>query len=224
MESDYGHVLYYTKIRWLSRGKCWNLKDEIKYFIKANCSDVPELEDEHWFLDLCFLVDITKKLNELIQKLQGKDKLITDSFEDIHAFMTKLKLYERQLTSENAVHFAHLNSFNCDNKDFTKYSGEITKLVKAFQERYAYLRKFDQLFKIFVCPFDAVIEAPDNLQLELIDLRTSTELKSLFCTIDKLQFYREYVPKEEFPNLRHLAMRITAAIGTTYACKSFFQD
>ena len=168
--------------------------------MKANYFDVPEIEDEHWLLDLCFLVDITKKLNKLNHKLQGKDKLITDSFEDIQAFITKLKLYKRQLTSENAVHFPLLYSFNCDNKDFTKYSGEITKLVKAFQERYAYLRKFDQLFKIFVCPFDAVIEeAPDNLQLELIDHRTSTELKSLFRTIDKLQFYREYVPKEEVP-------------------------
>ena len=51
LESDYGDLLYYTKIRWLSRGKClerlWNLKDEIKHFMKANCSDVPDLENEH---------------------------------------------------------------------------------------------------------------------------------------------------------------------------------
>ena len=40
--------------------------------------------------------------------------------------------------------------------------------------------------------------------------------------MDKLQFYRDHVPESEFPNLKRLALRIAAAMGTTYACQSFF--
>ena len=65
-----------------------------------NDSPVPQLENGKWLLDLCCLVDRATKLNELNKKLQGKDKLITDCYEDVQAFITKLKLYERELVSK----------------------------------------------------------------------------------------------------------------------------
>ena len=41
LESEYDDGLYFSKIRWLSYGKCLeqfrNLKDEIKNFMKENC-------------------------------------------------------------------------------------------------------------------------------------------------------------------------------------------
>ena len=78
-------------------------------------------------------------------------------------------------------------------------------------------------FYIFACPFDFVPEdVSEYLQLELIDLQVNTERKSLFYTIDKLQFYRDHVPESEFPNLKRLALRIAVAMGTTYACESVF--
>ena len=149
LESEYGDVLYFSKIRWPSRGKClvqfWNLEDEIKNFIKVNCSDVPELDDNQWLLDGCFPAEITKKLNELNLKLLGREKLLTDCYEDIQASVTKLILYESQLQSKNAVHFPLLNSFKCDSKDVSKCADQITQLLKAFQERYALLNEFDNL-------------------------------------------------------------------------------
>ena len=93
-----------------------------------NSSPVLQLEDGQWLLDLCFLVDITMKLDEINKKLQRKDKLIKDCYEDVQAFNTKLKLYERQLASKNAFHFPLVNTFNCENKDITKYFAEIEKL------------------------------------------------------------------------------------------------
>ena len=226
LESEYGDLLYYTKVRWLSRKRClerfWNLK-EVGNFMTENGSLVPQLENGKWLLDLFFLVDITTKLNELNKKLQGKDKLITDCYEDVQAFITKLKLYERQLASKNAYHFPLLNTFNCEDKDVTKYSAETEKLLRAFSERFEYLKKYEKSFRIFAFPFDFVPEdAPEYLQLELIDLQDNTERKSLFYTIDKLQFHRDHVPESEFLNLKRLALRIAAAMGTTYACESFF--
>ena len=167
-----------------------------------NGSPIPQLEDEKWLLDLCFLVDITTKLNELNKKLQGKDKLITDCYEDVQAFITKLKLFERQLASKNAVRFPLLTAFNREDKEVTKYFAEIQKLVQAFSERFEYLKKYEESFRMFACPFDFVPEdAPENLQLELIDLQANTERKSLFHAMNKLQFYKNHVPENEFPNL-----------------------
>ena len=188
-----------------------------------NGSPVPQLEYGKWLLDLYCLVDITTKLNELNKKLQEKYKLIADCYEDVQAFITKLKFYERQLASKNAYHFPLLNTFNCEDKDVTKYSAETEKLLRAFSERFEYLKKYEKSFCIFTCPFDFVPkEAPEYLQLELIDLQVNTERKSLFYILDKLQFYRDHVRESKFPNLKRLALRIAAAMGTTHACKSFF--
>ena len=74
LDYEYGNLLYHAKVHWLSRGIClerfWNLKDRIRNFMIENGCPVPQLEDEKWLLDLCFLVDITTKLNELSKKLQ----------------------------------------------------------------------------------------------------------------------------------------------------------
>ena len=40
---------------------------------------MPELRDEEWLSDLCFLVNIVNKLNEINILLQGKDNLIVDT-------------------------------------------------------------------------------------------------------------------------------------------------
>ena len=132
-------------------------------------------------------------------------------------------MYEKQLASNDAYHFPLLNTFNCEDKDVTKYSAETEKLLRAFSERFEYLKKYEKSFRIFACLFDFVPEdAPEYLQLELIDLQVNTEGKSLFYTMGKLQFYRDHVPKSEFPNLKQLVLRNATAMGTTYACESFF--
>ena len=44
-------------------------------FMNEKQGSVPELRND-WLLDLCFLVDITEKLNQLNKDLQGQDNLI----------------------------------------------------------------------------------------------------------------------------------------------------
>ena len=219
LESEYGDLLYYAKVCWLGRGKClerfWNLK-EVRNFMIKNDSPVPQLEDGKWLLDLCFLVDITMKLNELNKKLQGKDKLITDCYEDVQVFITKLKFYERQLASKIAYHFPLLNTFICKDKYVTKYSAETEKLLRAFSKRFEYLKKYEKSFQIFACPFD--------FELELIDLQVNTERKSLFYTMDKLQFYRDHVPESKFPNLNDWHCKLRRQWAQCMHANHFSQD
>ena len=71
---------------------------------------MPELRNDEWLLNLCFLVDIVNKLNELNISLQGKDNLIVDTFNHIRAFQKKLLLFESQLKINNAHHFPMLRT------------------------------------------------------------------------------------------------------------------
>lgn len=62
--SEYGDIVYFTNVKWLSRGKCLKrfckLREEIDMFMNEKQESVPD-----WLLDLCFLVDITEKRNQL---------------------------------------------------------------------------------------------------------------------------------------------------------------
>ncbi|XP_055388132.1 general transcription factor II-I repeat domain-containing protein 2-like [Condylostylus longicornis] len=212
LEFEYSDLLFYAKIRWLSRGKClerfWNLREEIRIFLKENGHDITEFYDEQWLLDLCFLTDITTKLNDLV-----KNKMITDCYQDIKSFVIKLKFYESQLKSKNAINFPLLNHFNREQKDFAKYENEVTKLLKVFKDRFSYMQKYEEIFNIFSSPFNVDVQSPpSNFQIELIDLQSNTERKYMFEANDKLEFYRKYIHDDKFPNLKQLAMCITAAI------------
>ncbi|GFY35133.1 general transcription factor II-I repeat domain-containing protein 2A [Trichonephila clavipes] len=226
LESEYGDIIYYTEIRWLSRGNCllrfWRLTEEIKTFVNNNGHNISELSDDQWLLDLCLLTDITMKPNELNQKLQGDNKLITDCYQDIKAFVAKLQLYEHQLRSNNLIHFPLLNDYKSDHKNLFKYSTEIGKLFEEFNTRFSYIQKFEEMFAIFLAPFNAEVDsAPPNLQMELIELQSSIELKSP-CERNKIEYYQKYILEDKFPNLKQLAMRIISTFGTTYRCESFF--
>ena len=94
---------------------------------------MPELRNDEWLLDLCFLVDIVNKLNELNISLQGKDNLIVDTFNHIRAFQKKLLLFESLWKINNAHHFPLLKEFKKSKfNNYIKYAKEIRKLANAF--------------------------------------------------------------------------------------------
>jgi hypothetical protein len=74
--------------------------------------NIEELNAEGWITNLAFLVDVTGHLNNLNKELQGKDKLITDMYNNTKAFRVKLRLWENQLKVPNLVHFPQLKSLD----------------------------------------------------------------------------------------------------------------
>ena len=93
-EADFSDVVYFSEIRWLSRANClkrfFELLENINKFFIEKDQQINEFSNIFWKIKLAFVVDITTLLNQLNISIQGKNKFILDSFEQIKKFKCKL--------------------------------------------------------------------------------------------------------------------------------------
>ncbi|KAI5098257.1 general transcription factor II-I repeat domain-containing protein 2-like [Silurus meridionalis] len=197
LESAYGDVLYYTEIRWLSRGKVlrrfYELLPEINAFLQLKGKTVPELIDPAWKWHLAFLTDVKEMLNGLNLQLQGKGKLICDMYSHIKAFEVKLALVLEQVKKHN----------------FT-----ISLLPKAFLQRSQLSRSQNP----FVADID---EAQPSYQFELAELQNCDVLKDAFKPNSPIDFDAA-LPNDTYPNIKKHAMKMSTLFGSTYICERTF--
>uniref|UniRef100_A0A669DFX6 SPIN-DOC-like zinc-finger domain-containing protein n=1 Tax=Oreochromis niloticus TaxID=8128 RepID=A0A669DFX6_ORENI len=187
MESEYGDVLYFTEVRWLSRGnvlkRFFELRAEVKAFMEKDGVSLPVLSDPKWLMDLAFLVDITHELNVLNKKLQGQGQLVSAAYDNVRAFSTKLALWKAQLSQTNPCHFPACKALVDAGTPFSgdKYVDVILRLQEEFDHRFADFKTHRATFPIFADPFSFdVQDAPSVLQMELIELQCNSELKAKF--------------------------------------------
>jgi hypothetical protein len=103
-----------------------------------------------------------------------------------------------------------------------EYSRSIFLLREELDERFQDFKIMEPEFTLFAFPLKADIEkAPENLQMELINLQCDTNLNQKFSET-KLQDFYSYLPKEIFPLLRSFGLRMTAMFGSTYVCVNNF--
>lgn len=227
VRNDYSDIPYYTEVRWLSRGallsRFFDLRKEIKEFLEEIKSPLPVLANNEWIQDLAFLSDITGHLNSLNQSLQGKNILITAMYEQIKAFIEKIKLWELQVSVGNCYHFTNLKSLSNLNQDqCNKYSEVLKDLKKEFETRFNDFTLLERMFNVFITPFlIQPTDVPEELQIELIEMQSSTFLKNNFPTMRPQEFYN-LLGKHCFPRIRNVAIRIVAMFGSTYTCEQFF--
>eukprot|EP00079_Xenopus_tropicalis_P025450 XP_012818727.1 PREDICTED: general transcription factor II-I repeat domain-containing protein 2-like [Xenopus tropicalis] len=232
MGSEYGDVLCFTEVRWLSRGnvlkRFFELREEVKAFMEKNGKAVSELSDHKWLMDLAFLVDITQRLNVLNKMLQGQGQLVSAAYDNVRAFSTKLVLWKSQLSQTNLCHFPACKELVDAGIPFSgeKYVDAIFKLEKEFDHRFADFKTHRATFQIFVDPFSFdVQDAPPVLQMELIDLQCNSDIKAKFREMSgkadtHVQFLRELPPS--FPELSRMFKRTMCLFGSTYLCEKLF--
>ena len=229
IDSEYEDIIYFSEIRWLSRGKVlkrfFELIEVIEIFLTEKGNNIPELTNFKWISELAFLVDITTYLNKLNIALQGKGKLINELFAEIKSFQLKIKLFISQLEKANYCHFPTLQSFltknnrQCPSNIFTD---SLKVLEEDFHHRFQdfYAKEADIFLFENPLKFDFA-KAPENLQLELIDLQSNNVYKNNFNENSLTSFY-SYLPEKQFPNLKNFAKSIICIFSSTYLCEQTF--
>ncbi|KAM9391450.1 general transcription factor II-I repeat domain-containing protein 2-like [Pholidichthys leucotaenia] len=230
IESAYEDVLYFTEVRWLSRGnvlkRFFELRAEVKAFMEKDGIAVPVLSDPKWLMDLAFLVGITQELNVLNKNLQGQGQLVNAAYDKVRAFSTKLVLWKAQLSQTNLCHFPARKALMDAGTPFSgeKYADAIVKLQVEFDHRFADFKTHRANFQIFADPFSFdVQDAPPVLQMELIDLQCNSELKARFRELFTMNFnkskYRSKLTDEHLQAILRVSVASSLKPNVAQLCK-----
>lgn len=223
IEAEYGNVVYYCEVRWLSKGKMlkrfYDLRSEIHTFMDMKGVYVPELTNDKWLQQLAFLVDLTTYFNELNMKLQGQNQLVHQLYGHIKTFENKLGLWESQLKKNNLYHFSTLSNHKPEN--CSEFADALTLLKNNFGDRFQQFRSQELILKLFSSPFTTDVETVhEEYQMELLELQGNEELKQNFLNYSLQDFYKSL--PTHFPKLRQLAKKKLCLFGSTYKCEQLF--
>ena len=106
LNSERKQLLYYTKVRWLSRGnlvaRVFELRDEIKIFLETAKPELAvHFKNVKFLSRLAYFVDIFEALKQLNLKMQGKGKDIIQFVDFTGAFVEKLGNWKRKVKNGN---------------------------------------------------------------------------------------------------------------------------
>jgi len=109
-----------------------------------------------------------------------------------------LCLWKTRLAGGVTTHFPTLSDHRT-NGSFEAYNKLISNLIDEFNRSINGMHSFLPMMKMFSNPIAVnVATAPDNFQLELLDMQSNIELKQLFQSEDLLnfgvEFRRESIP------------------------------
>ena len=229
LETELWDVLYHSRVRWLSLGKVlrrvWELREKIVMFLEMKsiqCDFCTNIVDEEWRLDFKFAVDIMEKLNELSIKLQGNGIFAHEMYVHVKSFQMKLSLFSRQAGNNKFCHFPLLKEANISGKLAAKYKVQLDTLAVEFDRRFQDFKNLEPQFNILSSPFTTEVDsAPENLQLELLDLQASNDLKEKFKSVSLPDFYKS-LSDDLFSNLKNFAAKFLTLFGSTYICEQAF--
>jgi len=229
VDAQYSDVLYHSEVRWLSRGivlkRFYDLIHEIDLFMINKGKQILELSDPDWIFNLSFLINITAYLNELNLKLQGRDQIVIELFSHIKAFTAKLRLWKKQISEINFMHFNTCqqvkDKYPNIEIDSSKFIELIENLKMEFEERFSDFKNHKFEFELFVNPFIIDVNiAPKDLQYELIELQAHSLLKSKFDSLKLIEFYK--LLPNSYKSVINNALKIISMFGSTYLCEQLF--
>ncbi|XP_076065292.1 EPM2A-interacting protein 1-like [Oratosquilla oratoria] len=104
---------------------------------------------------------------------------------------------------------------------FKEYESVLDSLIEEYNRRFNDFEKHNITLKLAFQPHLVnVSEAPEELQMELIEMSEDNNLKSLFDNReDPIEIWKKAV---EDPRLREHACRLISCFSTTYCCESTF--
>jgi len=114
--SQFQHLLFYSNVRWLSRGKVLrrlvDLRTELKVFLNEKVHrHAIRFKDKEWMLKVCYLNDIFTALNDLNTSMQDRNQNIISLSEKLSAFKEKLQLWKKKLERGRTAAFPSMNEY-----------------------------------------------------------------------------------------------------------------
>lgn len=231
MGSEHEVLLYYTEVRWLSRGqvlkRLFELREEVLLFLKGKENSLyAYLESEDFVQGLAYLVDIFTHLNEINQSLQGPAVTIVDASERLKGFLGKLPLWKRRVETGNLANFPMLEELiKQGDVNTTKMVQEIRKHLETLQTSFEGYFSSESLEKEtwvrspFLIDIDNISD-DDLIKDDLIDMRSKEVLKAEFHAKDLDGFWCSL--SQAYPLLVKRAMSVLIPFATTYLCEAGF--
>ena len=134
----------------------------------------------------------------------------------------KLKLFAKQPSEQNFIHFPHLKTQAVAPASSENCSTQLIALHQEFVRRFADFKAMEEQFDLLSSPFACDIEtASEELQMELIDLQTDDSLKKMFKTKMLIEFDAS-LPSEKFQRLKSFAKKMFVLFASTYICEQTF--
>ncbi|KFM77863.1 SCAN domain-containing protein 3, partial [Stegodyphus mimosarum] len=237
--AEYEHLLYYSEVRWLSRGKVvqrvLSLRTEVEFFFREKkhplASKFSELK---WITQVAYLSDILFEINNLNTSMQGRNHTIIELTEKITCFKNKLKLWRNKVEVKKLASFPTLNLLVEDNNiDITDF--EIQKIIINHLEKLIadFDRYFpaDDVFKYNWVRMPFTFDVSDlheefvninQFQEQLIEIQSDQALRyNFYKNAESLcAFWLKL--KTEKPIIVKEALKVLLPFSTTYMCEAGF--
>ncbi|XP_025416544.1 general transcription factor II-I repeat domain-containing protein 2-like [Sipha flava] len=189
---------------------------------------------------MSFCTDVVHHLATLNMSLQGKNKFKNNLVQDIFSFQNKLKLFQRDLRTNNLNHFPYLKKIedylvgiatklNCED-----YVQKLECLPTHFEDRFKNLKLLKPSIAFLENPF--VINVIENgcpilksismdtatLEIELLELLEDEGLKQFKYSCHSLLEFWKHVPVIKYPKITLCAQKLISIFGTIYSCESLY--
>ena len=121
-------LLYYTEVRWLSRGnatrRLFEPRDELfQFFRKMNHDFEADIETKEFLARLAYLSDIFEVLNNFSMSFQGPNGTLSEYISKLEAFLRQLTPWMENVKNKKYAMFKLLTSV--ENKPNDEFSEEI---------------------------------------------------------------------------------------------------
>ena len=227
MGSEHQSLLYYTHIRWLSRGKV--LARLFELLLSQNNHDLRKhLEDDYWVAKLAYMADICEHLNELNTKMQGREENILSCSDKLTGFKQKVALWKTELGRRSLEMFPRSNNDMGDvDRQFVEDLAQ--KHLSLLQQKYdCYFFTINtQQYDWIRNPFSSNAEfSTEELSLPIresfLELRNDRTLGLKFSEMSLGEFWVSI--REEYKLISKAAIEILLQFSTTYLCEQSFSS